>query len=325
VESLLDVKNLKVEFQVNGTYVPVIENLSFSVGKHEAFGIVGESGSGKSVTSLSIMRLLPQTGCRVEGEILFNGRNLLALEEKEMEEIRGNRIAMIFQEPMTSLNPVHTCGRQIAESILLHTKTPKKEAMDKALTLLKLCGIPDAEQRMREYPHQLSGGMRQRIMIAMALACDPELLIADEPTTALDVTIQAQILQLLRDLRAEKKMSVIMITHDLGIVSDFCDRVAVVYTGQAVEIAPTRQLFQEPLHPYTEGLIRALPRLGCEEKRLDTIPGMVPDAGDMPEGCHFHPRCRYATERCRQEKPSLSILPDGRCVRCFRAGSEKEG
>ncbi len=324
MDELLKIKDLHVEFQSGGRFLPAIDGLSLEVHKHEAVGIVGESGSGKSVTSLAVMRLLPEEGCRVSGEIDFEGRDLLQLPEKEMENVRGNRIAMIFQEPMTSLNPVQTCGRQIAESILLHTKATKKEAGDRALELLRLCGIPNPEQRMKEYPHQMSGGMRQRVMIAVALACDPVLLIADEPTTALDVTIQAQIMQLLRDIRAEKDMSVILITHDLGIVSDFCDRVAVVYTGEVMEIAPTRQLFSEPLHPYTEGLISALPQLGQAKGKLPTIEGVVPDAGEMPKGCRFNPRCKYATDKCRAENPPLTELPDGRCVRCFYAkGVEK--
>ena len=324
MDELLKIKDLHVEFQSGGRFLPAIDGLSLEVHKHEAVGIVGESGSGKSVTSLAVMRLLPEEGCRVSGEIDFEGRDLLQLPEKEMENVRGNRIAMIFQEPMTSLNPVQTCGRQIAESILLHTKATKKEAGDRALELLRLCGIPNPEQRMKEYPHQMSGGMRQRVMIAVALACDPVLLIADEPTTALDVTIQAQIMQLLRDIRAEKDMSVILITHDLGIVSDFCDRVAVVYTGEVMELAPTRQLFSEPLHPYTEGLISALPQLGQAKGKLPTIEGVVPDAGEMPKGCRFNPRCKYATDKCRGENPPLTELPDGRCVRCFYAkGVEK--
>ena len=319
MDELLKIEDLRVEFQAEGKFLPAIDGLSLSVGAHEALGIVGESGSGKSVTSLAVMRLLPEAGCRVSGQIFFEGRDLLQLPEREMENVRGNRVAMIFQEPMTSLNPVRTCGKQIAESILLHTSATKKEAVDRALELLRLCGIPNPEQRMKEYPHQMSGGMRQRVMIAIALACDPVLLIADEPTTALDVTIQAQIMQLLRDIRSEKNMSVILITHDLGIVSDFCDRVAVVYTGQVMEIAPTRKLFSEPLHPYTEGLIAALPQLGAPKGRLSTIEGVVPDAGEMPVGCHVNPRCKYATDRCRAEVPPLAGLPDGRCVRCFYA------
>ena len=265
------------------------------------------------------MGLLPPGASMVKGQILLEGRDLLQLPKHELESVRGNRIAMIFQEPMTSLNPIHPVGKQIAESVLLHSGATKKEAMARALELLTLCGIPDPKQRMKEYPHQLSGGMRQRVMIAIALACDPELLIADEPTTALDVTIQAQILELMKTLKQDRDMSILMITHDLGIVYDFCDRVAVVYTGELVESAPAALLFRDPLHPYTEGLIAALPRLDCPVDRLEAIEGMVPAAGDIPCGCHFHPRCKYVMERCRIEHPSLTTRPDGRQVRCFRA------
>ena len=319
MSELLEIKNLNVRFTGGGRETEVISDLSLSVGHRETLGIVGESGSGKSVTSLAVMRLLPPAASQVKGQVLLNGRDLLTLSPREMESVRGNRIAMIFQEPMTSLNPIHPVGRQIAESVLLHSKATKKEAMIRALELLALCGIPDPEQRMKEFPHQLSGGMRQRVMIAIALACDPELLIADEPTTALDVTIQAQILQLMKTIKRDRDMSILMITHDLGIVYDFCDRVAVVYTGELVEYAPTALLFQSPLHPYTQGLIAALPRLGQPVGRLEAIDGMVPDAGNMPQGCHFHPRCKYATDRCRSEHPPLTTRPDGRQVRCFRA------
>lgn len=316
MNNLLEVRDLYVDF-VNGQGpVNVISNLSFRVARGEVLGIVGESGSGKSVTSLAVMGLLPQAA-QVRGSILFDEKDLLTLTEQEMQQVRGNRIAMIFQEPMTSLNPIHTCGRQIMESILLHSNLSKKEAEAKALQLLELCGIPDAPQRLREYPHQLSGGMRQRVMIAIALACDPDLLIADEPTTALDVTIQAQILKLLKDIRKQRDMGIIMITHDLGIVSDFCDRVAVMYCGEMVETSSVQQLFREPLHPYTAGLINALPRLTGGNHRLEAIEGMVPDAGQMPKGCRFHPRCKHTMARCRQEHPNLKEMPDGRWVRCF--------
>jgi oligopeptide/dipeptide ABC transporter ATP-binding protein len=319
VSEFLEIKNLNVRFTGGGRETEVISDLSLSVGHKETLGIVGESGSGKSVTSLAVMGLLPSSTARVKGQILLEGQDLLTLSEREMESIRGNRIAMIFQEPMTSLNPIQPVGRQIAESVLLHSKATKKEAMARALELLNLCGIPDPEQRMKEYPHQLSGGMRQRVMIAIALACDPNLLIADEPTTALDVTIQAQILQLMKTLKQDRDMSILMITHDLGIVYDFCDRVAVVYTGELVESAPADLLFHQPLHPYTQGLIAALPRLGQPTDRLEAIEGMVPDTGNMPQGCHFHPRCKYAVDRCRAEHPPLTVWPDGRQVRCFRA------
>ncbi len=316
---LLEIKNLNVRFTGGGRETEVISGLSLSLGRRETLGIVGESGSGKSVTSLAIMSLLPPGTSMVKGQILLEGRDLLQLSKHELESVRGNRIAMIFQEPMTSLNPIHTVGKQIAESVLLHSGATKKEAMARALELLTLCGIPDPKQRMKEYPHQLSGGMRQRVMIAIALACDPELLIADEPTTALDVTIQAQILELMKSLKRDRDMSILMITHDLGIVYDFCDRVAVIYTGELVESAPAAVLFQNPLHPYTEGLIAALPHLDQPVDRLEAIEGTVPAAGDIPGGCHFHPRCKYVMERCRIEHPSLATCPDGRQVRCFRA------
>ena len=319
---LLEVKKLNVSFKTGKDVIKVVSDLSLYINEGERLGIVGESGSGKSVTSLAIMQLLPANTDSVTGEILFNGENLLELGETKMQSIRGNRISMIFQEPMTSLNPIHTCGRQIAESVILHSGATKKEANARALELLKLCGIPAPEQRMKEYPHQLSGGMRQRIMIAIALACDPELLIADEPTTALDVTIQAQMLELMKKLGDDRKLATIMITHDLGIVHDFCDRVAVVYTGEVVETATVRELFKSPQHPYTQGLIGALPQLGTRVDRLEAVEGMVPDAKDMPGGCHFAPRCKYATERCVKEHPELVETDDGRQVRCFLAERE---
>lgn len=319
MENLLEIKNLNVDFKNREKTVRVISDLSFEVGRSEVLGIVGESGSGKSVTSLSIMRLLNKTSSHVEGQIVFDDVDLLDISERHMQQVRGNHIAMIFQEPMTSLNPIQTCGSQIMEPLLLHHNMKKKEAAARALELLKLCGIPDAEHRFHEYPHQLSGGMRQRVMIAVALACSPKLLIADEPTTALDVTIQAQILELMKDIKKKTDMSIIMITHDLGIIADFCDRVLIMYTGEIFEAATVKQLFRDPLHPYTQGLLKALPRISKKTERLDAIEGMVPDAGQMPKGCHFHPRCPYATDRCREEKPELTQLPDGRCVRCFLA------
>lgn len=314
--ALLEVKNLSVAFGNDKQSVTVIDDLTFSLNKGETLGIVGESGSGKSVTSLAVMRLLPKETARVSGEVRLDGTDLLQLSDKQMQDIRGNRISMIFQEPMTSLNPIQTCGKQIMEPMFLHTDIKKDEAKQKALELLRLCGIPDPEQRFTEYPHQMSGGMRQRIMIAMALACNPEILIADEPTTALDVTIQAQILELMKDIRQKTDMSVIMITHDLGIVTDFCDRVLIFYTGQVVEGGSVRELFTDPKHPYTQGLLKAIPRIDRQVDRLEAIEGMVPDANAMPQGCHFHPRCPYATERCRREEPPLIELEGGRLVRC---------
>ena len=319
-DNLLEVKDLTVRFGSAKQAVTIIRDLNFSVARGETLGIVGESGSGKSVTSLAIMRLLSPVNSLVEGKIELEGTDLLALPAKDMVGIRGNDISMIFQEPMTSLNPIKTCGKQIMEPMFLHTSISKEEAKAKAVELLRLCGIPDPEQRFHEYPHQMSGGMRQRIMIAMALACNPKLLIADVPTTALDVTIQAQILELMKKLKDSHDMGIILITHDLGIVADFCDRVLIFYTGQIVESAPVRDLFREPLHPYTKGLIRALPKISEQTDRLEAIEGMVPDADQMPEGCHFHPRCPYATDRCRKEAPALTQTPDGRCVRCFLYG-----
>lgn len=321
MDHLLEIRNLTVDFKAGKTATRVISGLSLTVDPNERLGIVGESGSGKSVTSLAVMRLLPPKSTEISGKILFNGTDLLSLREADMQSVRGNRISMIFQEPMTSLNPIHSCGKQIAESVMLHSKAAKKEAEARALELLRLCGIPAPEQRMKEYPHQLSGGMRQRIMIAMALACDPDLLIADEPTTALDVTIQAQILELMKSLGQDRDIGIIMITHDLGIVYDFCDRAVVVYTGEVVESAPVKALFETPLHPYTKGLIGALPQLGSRVERLEAVEGMVPDANDMPAGCHFHPRCKYATDRCRENHPELVTLKDGRQARCFYADS----
>ena len=323
MSQLLEIQHLNIRFQGNGRSVEVVGDLSLGLDRRETLGIVGESGSGKSVTSLAVMGLLPPASARVGGKILFEGQDLLTLSPRQMQQVRGGKIAMIFQEPMTCLNPIHTVGRQIAESVRLHNpRATKASAMARARELLELCGIPDPDQRLKEYPHQLSGGMRQRVMIAIALACDPQLLIADEPTTALDVTIQAQILDLMKRIKANRDMSVLMITHDLGIVYDFCDLVAVMYAGQVVESAPTQPLFDAPLHPYTRGLIAALPRLGQTGGRLEAIEGMVPDAGNMPAGCPFHPRCPQACDRCREECPQLRTLADGRQVRCFLAGEE---
>lgn len=317
MEKLLEMEHLSVTFGGQENSTTVIEDLSFFIKKGETLGVVGESGSGKSVTSLSIMGLHVESNTSIKGNILFEGKNLLSLNQKQMQEVRGNKIAMIFQEPMTSLNPILTCGRQIMEPLLLHTKMTKKEAKARAIELLSLCGIPAPEQRFYEYPHQMSGGMRQRVMIAMALSCNPQLLIADEPTTALDVTVQAQILELMKELKEKIHMSILMITHDLGIVVDSCDRVIIMYAGQIVESAPVKDLFNNPFHPYTKGLISAIPRLDQKKDRLESIDGMVPDADKMPIGCRFHPRCPHAFERCRQEQPALKVLEETRSVRCF--------
>ena len=276
------------------------------------------------MTSLSIMGLLEEATSSVSGRALFKGTDLIAMKEKEKQEYRGNHLAMIFQEPMTSLNPLHKCGNQIIESMLIHTDISKADAKEKAIELLKLVGIPAPEQRFNEYPHQMSGGMRQRVMIAMALACDPQLLIADEPTTALDVTIQAQILEVLKELRDRLKMGIILITHDLGVVSEVCDRVIVMYTGKVVEQGLIREILDKPKHPYTEGLIAAIPNIQDEKGKLSSIEGMVPQLDNMPKGCSFHPRCPYAMAICKEKRPALTTDEDGRKVRCFKYSTEEE-
>ena len=310
---LLSVRNLSVAFGRSR----VVEDVGFDLAPGEILGVVGESGSGKSITALSILRLVPSPG-RVTGSISFAGADLMALPEAEMRAIRGRDIAMIFQEPMTSLNPVFTCGDQVMEALLHHRALDRTAARAEALKLLKLVEIPSAERRLDDYPHQLSGGMRQRVMIAMALACDPQLLIADEPTTALDATIQAQILDLLRGLQRELGMAVILITHDLGVVSDVAHRVLVMYGGKVVETAPSEAIFAQPLHPYTEGLLASIPRLEGPISRLDAIPGQVPPPDAMPPGCRFAPRCRYAAEPCRAAPPPLSPRGPGRAAACIR-------
>ena len=296
-----------------------VDQVSFSLQKEETLAVVGESGSGKSVTSLSIMQLIPNPPGRiVDGQVLFNGENLLTKSRGEMRKIRGNDIAMIFQEPMTSLNPVYTVGDQIAEAVVLHQKTTKREAWQRAVDMLQLVGIPSPAQRAREYPHQMSGGMRQRVMIAMALSCNPKLLIADEPTTALDVTIQAQILDLMKKLKSEFHAAIMLITHDLGIVADMADKVAVMYAGKVVEEAPTRALFREPLHPYTVGLLESIPRIDQERnERLHVIEGTVPNLLHLPEGCSFAARCPKVMDVCREKRPVLADMGDGRKVSCW--------
>ena len=317
--SLLEVKDLKTYFYTDSGVAKAVDGVTFSLDKGKTLGIVGESGCGKSVTSLSIMRLVdPATGRNEGGSIVFDGQNLLTLPEKEMRKLRGNRISMIFQEPMTSLNPVFTIGDQISESLKLHKGLDKKAARDRAIELLELVGIPEAGKRVDEYPHQLSGGMRQRVMIAMALSGDPELLIADEPTTALDVTIQAQILQLLKDLQEKLHMSIIIITHDLGVIAEMADEVAVMYAGDIVEKAPTRALFDDPKHPYTIGLMNSIPDINDHVSRLRTLEGLVPSLYDMPSGCRFAPRCQFCCPECEAHRINLTTLPDGRQVRCRR-------
>jgi oligopeptide/dipeptide ABC transporter ATP-binding protein len=279
--------------------------------------LVGESGSGKTVTALGLMRLLRDPpGKILGGRINFQGQDLLALPEEAVRRFRGNEIAMIFQEPMTSLNPIHTCGRQIMEPLIVHRGLPKKEAEERALELLRIIGIPSPKQRMREYPHQLSGGMRQRIMIAMALACKPKLLIADEPTTALDVTIQAQILELMKELRRETGSAIILITHDLGVIAEMCSHVAVMYAGQIVETASVADLFKQPLHPYSEALLFSIPVISKRQDRLFAIEGTVPNPFEMPPGCAFSPRCGYARAECGETPPPLTAATEDRLVRC---------
>jgi len=321
-ENLLEVKNLRTGFRSDGSLIVPVDGVSFHVGYKETLAIVGESGCGKSVTSLSILRLInKQNGKILSGEILFKGKNLLDYSEKEMCSIRGKEIAMIFQEPMTSLNPLFTVGEQIREALHLHMKMGNEEAKERVLELLELVEIPSAKDRMNQYPHELSGGMRQRVMIAMALACNPSLLIADEPTTALDVTIQAQILDLLGRLKEDLGMSVMMITHDLGVVAEVAERVMVMYAGTVVESADVRSLFKDPKHPYTIGLLKSLPSLDEEEKELHIIKGTVPDLMNLHQGCRFAPRCDCARDICWQREPDDCDL-GGRTVKCFQYSDE---
>jgi oligopeptide/dipeptide ABC transporter ATP-binding protein len=319
---LLSVENLSTHFSTQQGLVRAVQDVSFSVKKSRTFALVGESGCGKSITALSIMRLVPEPqGKIVAGKIIFNGRDLLGLSGNRMRAIRGNRIAMIFQEPMTSLNPVFTVGYQIEEAIRLHQHKSKSEARDLAVEVLRQVRIPDPQRRISEYPHQMSGGMRQRVMIAMAISCKPALLIADEPTTALDVTIQAQILNLLDDIQKQYKMSILLITHDLGIVEERAENIAVMYASRIAELADCNSLFSQPLHPYTQGLLKSMPRLGFAEKRLYTITGVVPDPLHFPPGCKFHPRCPVGCndKRCQSIEPLLREVASGRQVACWYA------
>ena len=321
-ERLLEVNNLKTYFDTDEGTVRAVDGVSFHIDKGETLAVVGESGSGKSVTSLSIMRLIPMPPGRIaEGEILFSGENLVTKSEREMRKIRGNDISMIFQEPMTSLNPVYTVGDQIAEAIVLHQGKSYKQAMTMAAEMLELVGIPEPGKRVKNYPHQMSGGMRQRVMIAMALSCGPQLLIADEPTTALDVTIQAQILDLMRKLQNEIGMSILFITHDLGVVAEIADRVVVMYAGRAVEEGEAGDIFAKPLMPYTMGLLNSIPRVDKaaeHQERLEAIPGNVPNPLRLPEGCSFHTRCRFMIDECKAEVPKLVDTGGGHTVRCIR-------
>ncbi len=320
-QKILEVKDLKTYFYTEDGEVRAVDGLSYEVRKAESVGIVGESACGKSVSALSIMRLIPYPpGVIVGGEILFKGQDLLKVSEAEMRHIRGNRIAMIFQEPMTSLNPVLTISRQLSESLELHRNMDKKTAADEAVKLLKLVGLPDAESRVKDYPHQFSGGMQQRIMIAMALSCNPELLIADEPTTSVDVTVQAQLLELLDNLRAQFGTAVIIITHNMGVVARYVDRVNVMYAGRLVETAPTDILYSDPKHPYALGLLASVPRLDLpRERKLSVIDGLPPNLARLPKGCSFCPRCYLAIDRCREEIPELEKVGDDHYSACFRS------
>jgi peptide/nickel transport system ATP-binding protein/oligopeptide transport system ATP-binding protein len=315
---LLEVRDLKTYFYTDDGTAKAVDGVSFSLKKGKVLGIVGESGCGKSVTSLSIMGLIdPVTGRNAGGHIFFHGQDLLEMKSRELQKIRGNQISMIFQEPMTSLNPVYTVGHQIDEAIMLHLGLNKKQARARTVDLLQKVGIPEARRRVDEYPHQLSGGMRQRVMIAMALSCNPELLIADEPTTALDVTIQAQILKLLRDIQQKLDMAIIIITHDLGVIAEMADEVAVMYAGQIVERAPREQLFNHPRHPYTQGLMGSIPDITIDVNRLQVLDGLVPSLYGMPDGCRFAPRCKFAEEKCRAGVIPLRTLESGAEHRCI--------
>jgi oligopeptide transport system ATP-binding protein len=318
IQTVLDVKDLKTQFDTQDGMVHAVNGVSFDVKRGEFLGVVGESGSGKSVTMMSLIRLIPMPpGEIVSGEANFGDADLLKIDIEDLRKIRGGKIGFIFQDPMTSLNPVLTVGYQITESLRLHTKLSEKERRPRAKQLLQLVGIPDAEARLKNYPHELSGGMRQRVMIAMAVACNPEVLIADEPTTALDVTIQAQIIEIVRDLREKLGTAVIWITHDLGVIAGLADRVLVMYGGQVVEEAPVRELYANPQHPYTEGLLGSLPRLDQKGQELINIKGTPPSLYEFPTSCSFVPRCPYVMDKCREENPPLFEIGDGRKTRCW--------
>ena len=320
MEKLLQVKDLRTYFYTDDGVVKAVDGVNFEVEAGKTIGIVGESGCGKSITAMSILRLIPDPPGRiVSGEIMFDGRDLTKVSDDDIRHIRGNDISMIFQEPMTSLNPVFTAGYQIMEVLMLHQHLSESEAKKKAIEMIKLVGIPRPDKIVDEYPHQLSGGMRQRIMIAMALACQPKLLIADEPTTALDVTIQAQILELMNSLKSRLNTSIMLITHDLGVVAEMSDHVVVMYAGKIVEDAPVGELFGNPRHPYTIGLMNSIPSLIDEGERLESIDGSVPNPLYLPKGCYFHPRCRFATDECRKGQPELREITPGHKVSCFRA------
>jgi peptide/nickel transport system ATP-binding protein/oligopeptide transport system ATP-binding protein len=319
VDTLLDVRDLSISFDTPEGRARAVDRVSFSLRPGETLGLVGESGCGKTVSALALMRLVQTPPGRIDGgEIIFKGRDLLKTTEREMQRIRGNEISMVFQEPMTSLNPVFTCGYQVEEAVLLHQKVGKREAAERTLEMLSLVKIPDPKRIAKSYPHQLSGGMRQRVMIAMALSCNPSLLVADEPTTALDVTIQAQILDLLQSLQEELGMAVLMITHDLGVIAETCRRVVVMYAGKVMEIASVNDLFSDARHPYTIGLRESIPRFAQKGERLKVIPGKVPDPLDFPRGCRFSDRCKYAEYRCDNEEIELREISTGHWIRCWK-------
>lgn len=319
---LLEVRNLKTYFVTDGDVLRAVDGVDLHIDEGETLGVIGESGCGKSVTALSIMKLIPRPpGLLVDGEILYGGRNLAEVSASQMRAIRGKEISMVFQDPMTSLNPVITCGEQIAEVLILHEGLKQRSAMEKAIELLKLVGIPDPGRRIREYPHQLSGGMRQRVMIAMALSCSPKLLLADEPTTALDVTVQAQILELLNELKVRLNMAVMLITHDMGVIAETAQRVVVMYAAKVAEEASVRELFDEPMHPYTQGLLRSIPRIdlvASGKQRLETIPGTVPTLrGEVARGCRFAERCPHTKPVCTQRDPLVREIKPGHKVACW--------
>lgn len=322
-ENILEIKNLHTWFHTANGIVKSVDGVDISLKKGTTLGIVGESGSGKSVTALSVMGLLMGTSGKIEeGNIFLEGEDIVSLDKEKRRKLRGGKISMIFQEPMTSLNPIMTIGKQIVEGILEHQQISRKEAEKKALEMMKKTGVPRAEHMMKEYPFQLSGGQRQRVMIAMAMVCNPEILIADEPTTALDVTIQAQILDLMNQLKKETNSSILFITHDLGVVAEICDDVAVMYCGKVVESGDVRSIFFQPAHPYTKGLLASVPKLGVEADELESIPGNVPNPQELPKGCKFAPRCMFAENKCRQEEPQLFDLGNGHLSRCWQSGGQ---
>lgn len=321
-DTIFQIKGLRTQFFTSKGVVPAVDGVDITVKKGEAVGLVGESGCGKSMTAMSVMQLLQYPGKVVAGEILLNGEDLLKKTKNEMDEIRGNHISMIFQEPMTSLNPVYTIGKQVSEAILIHNKVSKDEAKRRAIDIFQKVGIPEPEKRYSAYPHQLSGGLRQRVMIGMAMVCNPQLMIADEPTTALDVTIEAQILYLMNQLQKEQGTAIVMITHNLGVVAESCDYVYVMYAGKIMEEAPVKEIFKNPLHPYTYGLMNSIPKMTEVKEHLYTIKGMVPNLLKLPQGCRFCPRCEKAMKVCTMYQPDLYELENGHKVRCFLYNEE---